>query len=252
MDHKGIRACAFAEFMRDLQDGDEFKDLDTAHSKTDQRVISLSTSLSVYESDRRPRLVKVSDEDSVSCAFRHALTGAKVLMLNMASDRVPGGGVKWGSVAQEEDICRRTTLYPSLNSLRSKHYPLLPGTVVYTPGVYIVCDPHLEYLPREKRVSIDVVSSAAVRARSGDDGGVDMDQRIRRLLHVCSTIDHDVLILGAWGCGAFGNDPWPVATSFRNHLSNINTGSDIIIFPVLSLGREGSKNLTVFRRVFSS
>jgi uncharacterized protein (TIGR02452 family) len=61
--------------------------------------------------------------------------GDRVGLLNMASDICAGGGVAKGSRAQEEDICRRTSLYPSLKKLT---YPLEPMELVFSPDVFVL------------------------------------------------------------------------------------------------------------------
>ena len=78
----------------------------------------------------------------------------------MANEEFPGGGVLGGAGAQEEDICRRTTLYPTLERAE---YPLEPDALLYTPNVEIVKDCDYQEVAAEERVNIDgVLTSAAV------------------------------------------------------------------------------------------
>lgn len=132
-----------------------------------------------------------------------------VVVMNFASRHNHGGGYVRGAKAQEEDLCRvMPYLYESLCKVR---YPYEEDTVLITPNVEIMRDSNNRYtLFRGKDVhTVSVVSAAAPnlrRERFNED-------RVRRTLInlYCSVSknlpDTDTLILGAWGCGAYGNDP---------------------------------------------
>jgi uncharacterized protein (TIGR02452 family) len=145
----------------------------------------------------------------------------KIGLLNMASEYSPGGGVKKGSVAQEEDICRRTSLYPTL----SKHrYPLAPDELIFSPNVKILKSS--SYQLYSSFYNIDgVVSSAAIRrpilTRSNEFRSNDKELLYNKIQMMLETFEyHNIqhLILGAWGCGAFRNPPKEVAIAFKNML----------------------------------
>ena len=51
-----------------------------------------------------------------------------------------------------------------------------------------------------------------------------MHQRIERIYEIAASLGYQNLVLGAWGCGAFANDPYAVAQSFRDHLENCFAG----------------------------
>ena len=140
-------------------------------------------------------------------------------LLNMASDICAGGGVRKGSRAQEEEICRRTSLYKSLAPNR---YPLPALELIYSPDIVIVKD--RTYHPT-RPVPIRVMSMGAIRrpavtngryAHSGDRAL--MTEKIRMVLETASYHAVDTLVLGAWGCGAFRNPPAEVAYIFREAL----------------------------------
>lgn len=243
MDRRTFRANIFHELQQDLKHG-RVLPLDVLAAEQDAtRVIGPKDALPAPRAPSRPPTVRVEEADCIDFARARAAAGERVLVLNMASDYVPGGGVRKGSLAQEEELCRRTTLYPALMAVRDRDdcYPLAPGTVIVSPRVTIVAkaDPY-EY--ESTWTTIAVVSSAAVRTREGDRG-MAMDRRIERLLHVCSTVPHDVLVLSAWGCGAFRNDPAMVARAFRDVLSRVATGSSEVVFAIMG----GGANLATFR-----
>jgi uncharacterized protein (TIGR02452 family) len=152
----------------------------------------------------------------------------KIGLLNMANDMCPGGGVVCGAQAQEEDICRRTTLYPTLHR---ELYPLNFDQVLYTPNVKIIKDgTYNRLLPNEwKKYNIDaVVSAAAIRRPTLNGNGTyrltndlnTMRLKIKMVLQTFAVHNIDHLILGAWGCGAFGNPAGQVAQLFHEALNN--------------------------------
>lgn len=73
--------------------------------------------------------------------------GQKVCVHNFASATNPGGGVTRGSSAQEECLCRCSSLYCCLNipemwdgfytPHRNMHSPIHNDDIIYTPGVTV-------------------------------------------------------------------------------------------------------------------
>ncbi|HVT71393.1 MAG TPA: TIGR02452 family protein [Trebonia sp.] len=61
---------------------------------------------------------------------------------------------------------------------------------------------------------------------------------------------HRTLVLGAWGCGVFRNDPAVVATAFAGHLDRTRGRFDRVVFAVYDR-RAGTPVLDAFRAVFS-
>ena len=172
--------------------------------------------------------------------------------VNMASDICAGGGVKKGSRAQEEEICRRTSLYPCL---QHQSYPLYPLEIIYSPEIAILKTP--DYSPIERKIYIDVLSMAAIRrpllTKTGEYRSSDrtlMKNKVRLLLQTAHYHGLDTLVLGAWGCGAFCNPANEVATIFRSFLDGEFKGAfRHISFAIL----ESSQHLgNAFRSVFNS
>jgi uncharacterized protein (TIGR02452 family) len=155
-----------------------------------------------------------------------------VACLNFASAKNPGGGFLGGALAQEECIARATGLYPCL--LQAKEYYdyhrklntcLYSDHMIYSPGVPILKGEGGKVL--DKVVCVTVVTSPAVNAgvvRRNEAANVDkivpvMRKRIEKLLALCLSHQHTTLVLGAWGCGVFQNDPEEIAELFRGALS---------------------------------
>lgn len=129
--------------------------------------------------------------------------GYEVILLNMASNMYPGGGVANGCTAQEEELCRRTDLYLSLIEIK---YPLLLVMSIYTPGVTIIKDEKYQLL--NKFYEIDVVSVAAIRLPvRGMKVNEDLTRNKIRLIISTALVNYDAnrlkkraLVLSAFGC----------------------------------------------------
>jgi uncharacterized protein (TIGR02452 family) len=145
---------------------------------------------------------------------------SRVAILNMASPLRPGGGVLTGATSQEENLCGRTTLYPSL---REEFYRLPDVGGVYTPDVLVVRGDEGE-LPPSQRFFVDVVTAAMLRMPNVE-GGVYEDKdremvvrKMRAVMRMARGHGVDGLVLGAWGCGAYGNPVGEVARAWRSVL----------------------------------
>jgi len=181
----------------------------------------------------------ISAEDSVAASLRllsemEAPTYAASLediplMLNMANQRTRGGGVLHGARAQEEDICRRTDLYVNL---QQADYPLPEFGSVYSFPISILRDSkrnHYEFLPTSSchpiyYPQVGVLSAAAYAYPDECFSEKQFQQKMRRKINALLTAavasGHRVLVLSAWGCGAFKNPPAVVAALFAEALRN--------------------------------
>lgn len=168
--------------------------------------------------------VIVSRRRSYEAASRYP--GQKVAVLNFASAVSPGGGVLTGCNAQEESLCRISTLHPCLHvpenwnrfytPHRQANQRLNNDDCIYTPGVVVFRSDDREQalLPEEMWYRVDVITCAAPDLRTFAPGAVSAEtidrlhrQRLRRILDLAYANGAEVVILGAFGCGAFGNDP---------------------------------------------
>lgn len=185
----------------------------------------------------------------------------RVAVLNFASATTPGGGVTKGSSAQEESLCRCSTLYPALTSqtIWSQYYsvnrearnPIYTDALIYTPGV-VICKTDEDYpkrLEEKSWIEVDVLTCAApnLRQRPGniynheDSAAVSITpqklypihvSRAKHILSVAASKGVDALVLGAFGCGAFQNDPLIVAEAYRSVLEDMKGYFQYIEFAI--------------------
>ncbi|PZC93875.1 hypothetical protein A1F95_06965 [Pyrenophora tritici-repentis] len=155
-------------------------------------------------------------------------------ILNMASPLRPGGGVLAGATSQEEYLCARTTLLPSLKETFYR-LPELGG--IYTPDVLVfrnslsLGDNAGELSPTE-RWYVDVASAGMLRfpELEGEEDEVKRlgkkdrrlaEAKIRAVLRIMERKGAEKVVLGAWGCGAYGNPVKDIAEAFRSVLDGV-------------------------------
>ena len=240
-----------------------------------------------YSADEYPPLSKSADKQgavrvSKSKTFEAAIELHKdypdmtIAVLNFASATNPGGGVKNGSSAQEESLCRCSTLYPTLDQKRmwDSYYgvnraqsdPLHTDACIYSPGI-VICktDESIpQRLPEDEFVSVDVITCAAPNLRekpsnmynpdSGKAVHITTDElyklhlkRAKHILHIAACNGIDILVLGAFGCGAFQNDPNVVSKAYRDALKEYGKYFDLIEFAIYCRDWE-TENYDAFRR----
>lgn len=190
-------------------------------------------------------VVTVSGDRSFQAAMRLSSEnpGSKIAVMNFANAFHAGGGVVKGASAQEECLCRTSTLYPLIyrkslyNSFykyhKDKNTPKASDSLIYTEGV-VICKTD-EDLPKrmDKKdwVTVDVITIAAPDLRKSSNvyfglvnGGGNMNDaelfgyHVKRAIHmftVAASKGADVLVLGAFGCGAFQNNPEVVARAYK-------------------------------------
>lgn len=182
----------------------------------------------------RKTLVEVWDMDTLDAAFK--IQHKRPLVLNMASDFKPGGGYLKGSVAQEEELFRRTSLSWNLNPNR---YPLPPYACCYSPNVYVFRNGSETMYARCKGWNVDILSMASLRNPRLDQNKFKPSDReivlekIRTIFKVGVLHNHTCLLLSAFGCGAFHNPPDEVALLFLQVIREFKNHYDHIIFSIL-------------------
>ncbi len=220
-----------------------------------------------------PAKLVVSKKRSYEAA--QGYKGQKVCVHNFASASNPGGGVVNGASAQEECLCRCSTLYPCLSTdeLRKKFYephrrahdPIHNDDIIYTPDVTVfktdTANPVL--MDEEDWYQVNVVTCAAPNLRAvpsnsynSGDGNKSVkvsdkelqaihEKRLRRILDVALMNGDEVVILGAFGCGAFMNDPYVVARACKTVIAEYRKAFKVIEFAVYCSPRD-DKNFRVF------
>jgi uncharacterized protein (TIGR02452 family) len=153
---------------------------------------------------------------------------ARVGILNMASMLAPGGGFLNGASSQEEALCMRTTLLPSLSD---SFYRLPEVGGVYTPDVLVFRDAEAEDLEKRDRWFVDCVSAGMLRfptisvdentGRGSYSSSKDRElviEKMRAVMRMFQSKGVKKIVLGAWGCGAYGNPVGEVAVAWKKVL----------------------------------
>lgn len=204
----------------------------------------------------------------------------RIAVHNFASATNPGGGVRYGSRAQEEALCRCTTLYPVLDTRenweryylvnREKRNALHDDACIYTPEI-IVCKSDTDRparLPREKWDLIDVITIAAPNLRERPDNKFNtenanpapitddellalQEKRLRHMFTVVAYHGAEIFVTGAFGCGAFKNNPEVVAQAYKNILPEFDGYFKEIVFAIYCRPNE-MQNLEAFKRLFGN
>lgn len=246
-------------------------------SNSKQYVIKENDSFETAKEQRfkNAATIIVSQKRSLEAASNYV--GQKVCVHNFASAISPGGGVLRGATAQEEAICRCSTLYFSISELNivkefhdfhrnmiecGKMDVIYNDDCIYTPGVVVFkSDTDMpEKLPREEWYKVDVITCAAPNLRadaklhenkpkrkiSDEELRRIHVKRMRRILGIAKAEKEDVVILGAFGCGAFLNPPEIVAEAMQIVLEEYKYDFKTIEFAVFCTPRD-MRNYTVFK-----
>lgn len=204
-------------------------------------------------------------------------------ILSFASATNPGGGVTYGSKAQEECICRSTPLFEVLQmeTFKKGYYDVhreekngaYSDRIIYVPHMTVMKSDEpiwdskrkmarlFSYDPKD-RFEVSVISAAAPNLRAlkevpdGVIAGI-MHSRIVRILEVAYANGIDNLVLGAFGCGVFQNDPYKVACIFDDCLNEEDSHGEVrkshfknVVFSVRANGKYEIENYEGFHQVF--
>ena len=209
--------------------------------------------------------IRVVNNDVLNVAQAMSAFGIRPCILNFANAHHPGGGWLGGAVAQEECIARRSSLVLSIeenpmydrnssDDTRNDLYYL--DDMIFSPYVLVFKDERLSYL--DEPFDISVVTAAAVNMRNLPHPNdketlrtVDevMRHRVDRVLDLMAYYKQRNIILGAWGCGAFGQDVRRVAKYFYDSL--FDAGRARLFTNVIFAIYKDTQKLQVFREVFA-
>ncbi|MFI5979546.1 TIGR02452 family protein [Streptomyces sp. NPDC051555] len=194
----------------------------------------------------RETVCEVTGESSTVAARRLAPAGP-VAVLNFASARNPGGGYVRGAKAQEEALCRASALYETLLEAR-EYYEVhraevstfYTDRVIHSPGVPVFRDDRGELLEvpfRAGFLTSPAPNAGTIRRQEPErthEIPAALARRAERVLEVAALHGYPQLVLGAWGCGVFMNDPAEVAEAFRALLTGRFAGVfDRVAFGIL-------------------
>lgn len=198
----------------------------------------------------------------------------RVCGLNFANGVDVGGGYKNGAMAQEEDLCRRIpNLYTSLfQAKQAGLYPFGPGTASSSssPGKYcdVLWTPRcvlarlgeeggFDLLRADRQASVGLVAAAAPNLAFANPPDLHdrnlMENAVKTILIAPRLMDPEVstIVLGAWGCGAFGGNASEICSLFCAALVESRLGR--LYQEVHFAIPEGSdNNLSVFKDFFKT
>ena len=168
----------------------------------------------------------------------------RICVLNFASAKKPGGGFINGAIAQEESLARSSALYQSLiqfpDFYQGNQAPLYTPKMIYSPNVPFFKDDRGSYLPEPVKASVITCAAPNLTGLGGDEFAVYVGwqrndvlknrllgtlhevfvHRIYNILKLAYDKREENLILGAWGCGVFKNDPKLVASYFKEVIAS--------------------------------
>lgn len=202
--------------------------------------------------------VQIANETTLGASRRLAESGLRPLALNFANGIQPGGAFLYGATAQEEVLCRSSALYQTLvgDRMYKEHskQPLPDSTAwaIYSPDVPVFRTDDGTELQDPWLLSFITCAAPYAPGTGQPKAGDLLQKRIHRVLAIGQSYGYSALVLGAWGCGAFCNDPHRTATDFRQTLQNDYGGvfSDVI-FAIADWSRE-RRFLGPFRDVFAA
>jgi uncharacterized protein (TIGR02452 family) len=174
-------------------------------------------------------LFEVTDETTLEAAKRICKKDANSdpFVLNFASAMSPGGGFLSGSQAQEESLARSSSLYSCLKANFefyefNRRYPNIfySDLMIYSPKVPVFRNDDGSLTAKPYLVTFLTSPAVDVRfVKEKDASKIDLieevtKERARKFLWIANQNRHKTLILGAWGCGVFQNDPQMIARIF--------------------------------------
>lgn len=219
----------------------------------DTKVYSVDFDLKEYDKKYDKSKVTLLPMDSVTAVF--GFPSDKTAVLNFASHKNPGGMFYEGSKAQEEGLCHESFLFNVLVTKEdyykwnneNKNRALYVNRGLYSPNVRFIRDGH--------STLCDVITCAAPNIGAASrwqnvqpaENTEVLKARIKFVLDIAADNGVDTLILGAFGCGVFKQDPLEVAQIFKDYLSTTHQGVfKQVVFPI-----PAGSNFDAFKKIFN-
>lgn len=204
---------------------------------------------------------------------------SKIAVHNFASATNPGGGVLRGSRAQEEALCRCSTLYPVLNTEenfqryykfhKDRRNTIYTDACIFSPNIIVFKSDtdNPQRLPQKNWIKIDVITCAAPNLRERPNNLYNPgnsvptkisdtellkihEKRARHMLTILAANGVDIFVTGAFGCGAFKNNPKIVAQAYKNILPEFDGHFKEIVFAVYCSPRD-TQNFDAFKKILA-
>lgn len=215
------------------------------------------TNVKPARSTGSPTIV-VDNLDTVSALFKYKTD--KIVVLNFASYKNPGGGFLSGSGAQEEALCHESDLYEILSDDKLKHYyeenkkslnralytnkALLTPNVLFKRGENIITADVLTVAAPNRKAYIDYIKGA-----NEEENLKALSSRIKFVADIIKNHGYKTAILGAFGCGVFAQDPKIVSALFAENFKDFNIKT---IYAVIDKGGHSKEGAyAIFKNTFA-
>jgi len=257
------RLTEIFEDTRDFVWGDSRRSEDVKRKRRASKLYKEEADVALSEPAGKGELV-FNEKRSFEAAMPYAAKGMKVAVHNFASAYAPGGGVRHGAGAQEECLCRCSDLYMILTAGyfrrnfydigRERNNPLNTDICIYTPDVLVFrTDTDFpEMMPEDDWYNVDVITCAAPNLKNLDEKLPDEElievyrKRYDAVFRAAADNKAEVVVTGAFGCGAYRNDPYLVSEGARLSLETYGRYFEKIVFAIYGRGSENS-NYEIFR-----
>lgn len=192
---------------------------------------------------QRKQLFKVNEHliksDTISAILNHGQ--GKIIALNFSNANLAGGGYILGGNAQEEALCRASLLHNTIKKCKKFYWknrlhflPTYTHTMIYSQNVPIIRDNDGNLL-KEPKLCDFITCPAVMRTFakfmfSNNKINQIMQERINRIIQLSTIGQPETLILGAFGCGAFGNKREIVYPMFEQAINQYIDDKVKIIF----------------------
>lgn len=252
-----------AKLHTEIEDKVHKKEINTAIKKTKIYNTTFNLPIEITKLNVETQII-VEDLDSVSAVLKYTdntINNSKTAVLNFSSYKNPGGGFLAGSKAQEECLCHESFLYNVLKSFQKSFYDknclnknkgLYTNKGLYSPDI-IFTRPNKNKEECEKICNVitcaapNKTTAQKYQQVSNEENLKVLKSRIKFVLDLAVDNHVDTLILGAYGCGVFGQNPHEVASIFEELLSLSHTCFKKVIFAIPE-GKDG--NYKAFKKVF--
>jgi len=209
----------------------------------DRNTLYIETKFVLLEKFRKMHktVVSVWKVDSIDAAEILMKKGRNPVVLNLANQKVPGGGYKNGAAAQEESLFRRTNYCEFLDKDEKFYYPISVYGGIYSQNVLVFRENEQKgYAFKEDPFFMSFIAQGAYnKPPTTEDHHLiteyaeGTEKKIRSILKIGLNHGHDTFVLGAFGCGAFANPPQHVAEIFKKVIKEFDGYFAEIVFAIL-------------------
>lgn len=208
----------------------------------------------VYHTD-----IKLVEKDTVKALLENtSLDDGNIAVLNFASYKNPGGGFINGSIAQEECLCHDSSLYNVLKEQNNYYewnkehlnHSLYQNRALYLPAIcFMNKDNENVRYANVITCAAPNINAARKHQITNKENLTVLKSRIKFILDIALKMKNQTLILGAYGCGVFGQDPNEVASIFMQYLQNEYQGQfKKVIFAILKRAPKDNYNYHAFQK----